>query len=61
VDQEQQSRWRPTIGQVLWTVGIVVALVVLIRIGYALPGSGFASKTLWDWLKLLVVPAVLVR
>jgi hypothetical protein len=69
VDQEQQSRWRPTRGQVLWTVGIVVALVVLIRIGYALPWAGFGqaevaqhvrpAKTLWDWMKLLIVPAVL--
>jgi hypothetical protein len=70
VDQDRQSRWRPTRRQVLWTVGVVVALVVLIRIGgYALPWTGFGqaevgqdvrpAKTLWDWLKLLVVPPVL--
>jgi uncharacterized protein YjbI with pentapeptide repeats len=64
--------WRPTPQQVLWTVRIVVALVallVLIRIGYALPGTGFGqtevkqgvqpAKTLWDWMDLLIVPIVL--
>jgi hypothetical protein len=69
VDQQRQSRWRPTLPQVLWTVGIVAVLVVLIRIGYALQWTGFGQskvaqdvrpgKTLWDWLKLLIVPAVL--
>jgi hypothetical protein len=69
VDQQRQSRWQLTRRQVLWTAGIVVALVVLIRIGYALPWTGFGqaevaqhvrtAKTLWDWLKLLIVPAVL--
>jgi hypothetical protein len=69
VDQDQQSHWRPTGGQILWVVGIVVALVVLIRIGYALQWTRFGQskvaqdvrpgKTLWDWLKLLIIPAVL--
>jgi uncharacterized protein YjbI with pentapeptide repeats len=75
VNQEQQPRWRPTRRQVLWTVGIVVALAVLISIGYALPWTGFGQpevkegvkpsegvkpyKTLWDWLELLIIPAVL--
>jgi uncharacterized protein YjbI with pentapeptide repeats len=68
VDQ-QQSRWRPTRRQLLWTAGIVAVLVVLIRIGYDYDWTGFGqskvneevkpSKTLWDWLKLLIVPAVL--
>jgi hypothetical protein len=72
VDQDRQSRWRPTRRQVLGTAGIAVALCVLyvlIRIGYTLQWTGFGqietkgdvkpSKTLWDWLKLLIVPAVL--
>jgi hypothetical protein len=69
VDQHQQSRWRPTRRQILGTVGIVVALVVLIRTGYAYQWTGSGqtevkegvqpSKTLWDWLDLLIVPVVL--
>jgi hypothetical protein len=80
MNQGQQSRWLATRRQVLWTVGIVaaltvgivvalVALYVLIRIGYALPWTGFGqaevaqdvrpAKTLWDWMTLLIVPAVL--
>jgi uncharacterized protein YjbI with pentapeptide repeats len=72
VEQEQESRRQVEqrrAQQVLWTVGIVVALVVLIRIGYALQWTGFGqsqdvqevrpAKTLWDWLKLLIVPVVL--
>jgi uncharacterized protein YjbI with pentapeptide repeats len=65
--------WRPSQQQVLlWTVRIVVALValyVLIRISYALQWTGFGqtevkkgvqpSKTLWDWMDLLIVPVVL--
>jgi uncharacterized membrane protein len=70
VNQEQQPRWPPTRSrQVLWTVGIIAALVVLIRIGYVFQWTGFGqteakegvkpSKTLWDWLKLLIIPAVI--
>jgi hypothetical protein len=69
VNHDQQRRWQPTIGQVLWIVGIVVALVVLLHVGYALQWTGFGqskvaqdvrpARTLWDWLKLLIVPAVL--
>lgn len=60
---------RPTGWQILWIFGIAVALIVLILIGYALPGTGFgqskvaqdvsSAKTLWDWLDLLIVPVVL--
>ena len=67
MDQQAQSRWRTTGSQVLW--GIVIALVVLILIGYAFPWTGFGQskvngeiqpyKTLWDWLDLLIVPVVL--
>ena len=69
VDQQQQSRWRK---RGLWTGGIIVTLVVLvvlIRLGYAYHWTGFGqskvngevqpSKTLWDWLSLLIVPGVL--
>jgi uncharacterized protein YjbI with pentapeptide repeats len=69
VDQQQQSRWWK---RVPWSGGIIVTLVVvlvLIRTGYAYHWTGFGqsrvnealepSKTLWDWLNLLIVPVVL--
>jgi len=68
VDQQEQSRWRPTRRQVLWTVGIVVAVVVaFIFLGYVrewrwtgfVGDKDFSKKTLWDWLELLIVPVVL--
>jgi uncharacterized protein YjbI with pentapeptide repeats len=69
VDQEQQSRWRPTRRQVLWTVGVVVATVVAssIVLGYVLEwewtglvkDKAYTKRTLWDWLQLLIIPAVL--
>lgn len=59
-------------GRVPWIIAIVFALIiaiVLIRIGYAYKWTGFGqssvnanlepAKTLWDWLDLLIVSAVL--
>ena len=45
--------WRPTVRQVLWIIRIAVVLGILILIGYAY------EITLWDWAKLLIVPAVI--
>jgi hypothetical protein len=45
--------WRPTTRQVLWTIRIGIILSLLIAIGYSY------EVTLWDWLKLLIVPAVI--
>jgi ABC-type uncharacterized transport system permease subunit len=42
VDQQAQSRWWQTGRQVLW--GVVIALVVLILIGYAFPWTGFGQS-----------------
>jgi hypothetical protein len=59
VDREQQdgqrerSLWPPTREQVLWTVSIVALLTGAILIGYRY------DITLWDWIKLLIVPAVI--
>ncbi len=53
VDQEQQSPWRPTKRQLLWTSGIVAVLAAAVLVGY------HYDITLWDWLKLLVGPAVI--
>lgn len=70
MDQQQQSRWRPTSKQVLWTVGIILVLVgvlILLRFAYVhewkwtglVKNPSFQKRTLWDWLNLLIVPAVL--
>lgn len=52
-------------------VGIIVLPIILVRViilGYNLPFTGFngqpvpeyqPTKTLWDWLQLLIIPAVL--
>jgi hypothetical protein len=53
VDQQQQSRWRPTGRQLLWAGGIAAVLTVSILIGYRF------CITVWDWIKLLIVPAVI--
>jgi len=60
VDQKREPRWRPTERQILGAIGIVIALVALILIGYAFQWTGFGQskvnediqpyKTLWDWL-----------
>jgi len=47
------SDWRPTPRQGLWAIRIVIVLGVLIAIGY------YYEVTLWDWAKLLIVPAVI--
>ena len=43
--------WRPTARQGLWAIRIFIVLGVLIAIGYQY------DITLWDWIKLLIVPA----
>src|SRR5829696_3318596 len=53
VDQQQQPRWRPTRRQLLWAGVAVAVLTIAIVIGYRY------GITLWDWIKLLIVPAVL--
>ena len=53
MDGQQQSRWRPSRRQLLWTGSIVAAVAVAVLIGYRY------GITLWDWIKLLVVPAVI--
>jgi uncharacterized protein YjbI with pentapeptide repeats len=53
VDDQEQSRWQPTRRQVLWTTGTVAAVTVAVLIGYPY------GITLWDWIKLLIVPAVI--
>jgi hypothetical protein len=47
------SDWRPTPQQGLWAIRIGIALGLLVAIGYPY------GITLWDWAKLLIVPAVI--
>jgi hypothetical protein len=53
MDQQQPSRWWPTRSQVLWTSVMVAVLTAAVLIGYRY------GITLWDWIKLLIVPAVI--
>jgi hypothetical protein len=53
VDQEQQSRWQPTRTQLLWAGATAALLTAAVLIGYRY------DITLWDWIKLLIVPAVI--
>ena len=62
--QLPHHRWRPTsLRELLWVVGIVVALafafIVLCSYLFWWKGTGFPGRTVWDWLDLLIVPAVL--
>ncbi len=62
MDQQQQSRWRPTRGQLLWVSGIAaLAFVITVVCGYLFgwKWTGLPERTLWDWLSLLIVPLVL--
>ena len=49
--------WRPTREQVLWAVRIVIVIAVVLGL-LTLIGLPFGI-TLWAWVKLLIVPAVL--
>src|SRR5215218_2043541 len=51
--QQQESQWRPTRRQLLWASAAVALLTIAILIGYRY------GITLWDWIKLLIVPAVI--
>jgi uncharacterized protein YjbI with pentapeptide repeats len=56
MDDQQRSRSRSIIRRLLWavaTVGLLVILTIAILIGY------HYKITLWDWIKLLIVPAVI--
>jgi Pentapeptide repeats (8 copies) len=69
MEQQEQPRWRPTRRQFLWGVGIVVALAMLTSVlgGYVfgwewtgiVKDDNYHKRTLWDWLQLLIIPAVL--
>jgi len=64
MDEEQKPRarsfiseivpdWRLTRQQTLWAIRIAIVVGLLVLIGYD------HDITLWDWLKLLIIPAVI--
>src|SRR5215204_685760 len=62
VDQQQEPRWQPTRRQLLWAGGIAaLAFLIIVICGYLFgwKWTGLPKQTLWDWLKLLIIPAVL--
>jgi uncharacterized protein YjbI with pentapeptide repeats len=68
VDQQQQARWRPTTRQLLWAGGIAaLAFLIIVVCGYLfgwkwtglVKDANYHKRTLWDWLQLLIIPAVL--
>ena len=56
-------RLRSNIRRVPLTVGITIALLLIVFIvgGYVFgwPWTGVANRTLWDWLKLAIIPVSL--
>lgn len=54
-------KWRPT-SKLLVIIGLILAIalvIALILLEIILYGTGFAGKTLWEWLQLLIIPLVL--
>jgi hypothetical protein len=45
--------------EVIELIAALVVGIVLIFLEIRLYGTGFAGKTLWEWLQLLIIPAVL--
>ena len=62
MDDQKQSRWQSTRRQLLWAGGIAaLACLIIVICGYLFgwKWTGLPKRTLWDWLNLLIVPAVL--
>jgi hypothetical protein len=53
----QQNTRKPI--AVFGFIALLVVAIALIFVEVRLYGTGFAGKTLWDWLQLLIIPAVL--
>jgi uncharacterized protein YjbI with pentapeptide repeats len=55
-------RWWQKTRKLIEVIGFITVLVVAIALTFVevrLYGTGFAGKTLWDWLQLLIIPVVL--
>ncbi len=59
--QQEQSSWGLSKKQVRWATSIVALAFLIVVCGYALgwEWTGFPERTLWDWLRLLIIPAVI--
>jgi Pentapeptide repeats (8 copies) len=53
--QKEQPRWLRTARQALWIGGVIVAVTAVVFV----INRFFVHRELWDWLKLLILPAVL--
>lgn len=53
----EAPRPRPTL-RILGALALVAALALLAWRLYPIAWTGFAGKTLWDWMDLLIVPIV---
>jgi hypothetical protein len=49
--------WTPTRNHALWSVRITIGLVILLGVLEFI--GDYYDKTLWDWAKLLIIPAVI--
>lgn len=57
-----KSTWKKYLLYAAYTLlasGLLYGLLQLILSGYAVTWTGFQTKTLWDWLDLLIIPIVL--
>ena len=54
------SRWIFRLCLIIVLLGIIIQIFIdLLMGGYKLSWTGFATKTLWDWMDLLIIPIVL--
>jgi len=56
------STWKKYLLYATYTLlasGLLYGLLQLILSGYAVDWTGFQTKTLWDWMDLLIIPIVL--
>lgn len=57
-----KSTWKKYLLYTTYTLlasGLLYGLLQLILSGYAVTWTGFQTKTLWDWMDLLIIPIVL--
>ncbi len=50
----KQNWWRE-----IFAVIVLIILSILIWVGYKLDWTGFGRMTLWDWIRLLIIPTVI--